>query len=123
MEKDDSNRPAIHAFSIHQFSCHWLISNQSVASVRMSVFFFRLHNLRREEEKKRNDKKKGLRRGRYTNALTLAPSRLFERSPLTPADSLDEIAQHIPRWRTTSSLACFAFSHSIFFPPRPLSDS
>ncbi|XKL60317.1 hypothetical protein PGB90_001333 [Kerria lacca] len=62
------------------------------------MFFFRLHNLRREEEKKRRRKKGGS--GQLTrdpSPLTLAPSRLFEKSPVTPSDSLDEIAFQIPR--------------------------
>ncbi|RZC35398.1 hypothetical protein BDFB_010695 [Asbolus verrucosus] len=67
----------------------------------MSMYFFRLHNLRRAEEdkKKKQQRRKGGKGGchRYTNALTLAPSRLFERPPLTPSDSLDEVALQIPR--------------------------
>ncbi|KAJ4438694.1 hypothetical protein ANN_14641 [Periplaneta americana] len=79
----------------------------------MSVFFFRLHNLRREEESKKRKKANSgsststgggmqqrrsfsVGRHRYHNALTLGPSRLFERTPLTPSDSLDEIALQIP---------------------------
>ncbi|XP_030369138.1 uncharacterized protein LOC115620149 [Scaptodrosophila lebanonensis] len=31
-----------------------------------------------------------------TGHLTLAPSRLFERTPMSPSDSLDEIALQIP---------------------------
>ncbi|XP_069705257.1 potassium channel subfamily T member 2 isoform X2 [Periplaneta americana] len=82
----------------------------------MSVFFFRLHNLRREEESKKRKKANSgsststgggmqqrrsfsVGRHRYHNALTLGPSRLFERTPLTPSDSLDEIALQIPRVR------------------------
>jgi hypothetical protein len=80
----------------------------------MSVFFFRLHNLRREEENKKRKKANSgsststgggmqqrrsisLGRHRYHGALTVKPSRLFERTPLTPSDSLDEIALQIPR--------------------------
>ncbi|KAJ3663714.1 hypothetical protein Zmor_007941 [Zophobas morio] len=69
----------------------------------MSMYFFRLHNLRRAEEdkKKKQQRRKGRVVGchRYANALTLAPSRLFERPPLTPSDSLDEVALQIPRVR------------------------
>ncbi|XP_054274110.1 potassium channel subfamily T member 2-like isoform X3 [Macrosteles quadrilineatus] len=65
----------------------------------MSVFFFRLHNLRREEENKRKRTKNGTGCGMLRSNLTLAPSRLFERTPLTPSDSLDEIALKIPRVR------------------------
>ncbi|XP_065161092.1 potassium channel subfamily T member 2 isoform X4 [Atheta coriaria] len=68
----------------------------------MSMYFFRLHNLRREEDKKRRARAQQKRKGfsRYANAgLTLAPSRLFERPPLTPSDSLDEVAFQIPRVR------------------------
>ncbi|XP_050535073.1 potassium channel subfamily T member 2 isoform X4 [Daktulosphaira vitifoliae] len=61
----------------------------------MSMFFFRLHNLRREEEIKKR-RKRGMR---HRNQLTLAPSRLFEKPPLTPSDSLDEVALQIPRVR------------------------
>ena len=73
----------------------------------MSMFFFRLHNLRREEA---NKKKKQIelrqRRGAKVfrrlsrpdlNHLT-APSRLFEKTPMNPSDSLDEIALQIPRF-------------------------
>lgn len=64
---------------------------------RMSMYFFRLHNLRRQEEDKKR-KQRRLRCNRYAHAaLTLAPSRLFERPPLTPSDSLDEVAFQIPR--------------------------
>ncbi|KAK3932199.1 Amino-acid acetyltransferase, mitochondrial [Frankliniella fusca] len=78
----------------------------------MSMFFFRLHNLRREEDKKRRQRETQQRAGRapsrslgtlgcptmrFPNNLTLAPSRLFERTPLTPSDSLDEVALQIPR--------------------------
>lgn len=63
----------------------------------MSMFFFRLHNLRREEEKKRRRKKGSGQLTRNPSPLTLVPSRLFEKSPVTPSDSLDEIALQIPR--------------------------
>ncbi|XP_076263119.1 slowpoke 2 isoform X3 [Rhynchophorus ferrugineus] len=73
----------------------------------MSMYFFRLHNLRRAEENKRKKrqqqqrKRRGALIQRYNNnpALTLAPSRLFEKPPLTPSDSLDEVALQIPRVR------------------------
>lgn len=82
----------------------------------MSLFFFRLHNLRREEENKRRKKANSgsststgggmqqrrsisLGRHRYHGTLAAKPSRLFERTPLTPSDSLDEIALQIPRWQ------------------------
>lgn len=75
------------------------------------MFFFRLHNLQRAEESKR---KKRVERQRLrqrqrrdakvfrsvinsTGHLTLAPSRLFEKTPMSPSDSLDEIALQIPR--------------------------
>ncbi|KAI5735422.1 hypothetical protein M8J77_018066 [Diaphorina citri] len=70
----------------------------------MSMFFFRLHNLRREEENKRRQQKR--RQNNFRRSpLTLAPSRLFEKTPLTPSDSLDEIALKIPRlvWYLSSS--------------------
>lgn len=71
-------------------------------SRRMSMYFFRLHNLRRAEERKKKKQQQQRRRkggcNRYAHAaLTLAPSRLFERPPLTPSDSLDEVALQIPR--------------------------
>lgn len=72
-------------------------SENKCVFVRMSVFFFRLHNLRREEENKRRRHKSGTGCGMLRSNLTLAPSRLFERTPLTPSDSLDEIAFKIPR--------------------------
>ncbi|GFG38839.1 hypothetical protein Cfor_09064, partial [Coptotermes formosanus] len=77
----------------------------------MSVFFFRLHNLRREEENKKRKKansssagesmqqvRRSIRSGRqrYRNALAVKPSRMFEKTPLSPCDSLDEIALQIP---------------------------
>lgn len=66
------------------------------------MYFFRLHNLRRaEERKKKKEQQQRRQKGgchRYANAaLTLAPSRLFERPPLSPSDSLDEVAFQIPR--------------------------
>ncbi|KAL7736230.1 hypothetical protein ACLKA6_002909 [Drosophila palustris] len=77
----------------------------------MSMFFFRLHNLQRAEENKRKKRveqqrqQQRQRRGAKvfkcvsdsTGHLTLAPSRLFERTPMSPSDSLDEIALQIPR--------------------------
>lgn len=74
----------------------------------MSLFFFRLHNLQREEAKKKRKKEellqrrgaKVFRRMSYadTNHMTLGPSRLFEKTPMKPSDSLDEIAMKIPRY-------------------------
>ncbi|XP_037713784.1 potassium channel subfamily T member 2 isoform X12 [Drosophila subpulchrella] len=78
----------------------------------MSMFFFRLHNLQRAEENKRKKRVEQQRQQRQrrgakvfkcvsdsTGHLTLAPSRLFERTPMSPSDSLDEIALQIPRVR------------------------
>lgn len=73
------------------------------------MFFFRLHNLQREEENKKKRKaaqrqrqRRGAKVFRGVNNmdghLTLAPSRLFERTPMSPSDSLDEIALQIPRY-------------------------
>lgn len=87
-------------------------SNQSSPSTssRMSMFFFRLHNLQREQENKRKKSaqqhRQRQRRGAKvfrsdsdtTGHLTLAPSRLFEKTPVKPSDSLDEIALQIPRY-------------------------
>lgn len=86
--------------------------NQPTTTRRMSMFFFRLHNLQRAEENKRKKRveqqrqQQRQRRGAKvfkcvsdsTGHLTLAPSRLFERTPMSPSDSLDEIALQIPRW-------------------------
>ncbi|CAD7077940.1 unnamed protein product [Hermetia illucens] len=73
----------------------------------MSMFFFRLHNLQRAEETKRRKRAERQRQRRgakvfrcvsdSTGHLTLAPSRLFEKTPMSPSDSLDEIALQIPR--------------------------
>ena len=73
----------------------------------MSMFFFRLHNLQREEENKKKKKAElSHRRGArvflriirvFFSHLT-APSRLFEKTPMNPRDSLDEIALQIPRY-------------------------
>ncbi|XP_049542040.1 potassium channel subfamily T member 2 isoform X8 [Anopheles darlingi] len=82
----------------------------------MSLFFFRLHNLQREEANKKRKKqqqqqqqrqrqRRGAKvfRGASCNSgfshLTLGPSRLFEKTPMSPSDSLDEIALQIPRVR------------------------
>ncbi len=73
----------------------------------MSMFFFRLHNLQREEANKRK-KRAELRQRRGakvfkrtsisgSSQLTLAPSRMFEKPSINPSDSLDEIALQIPR--------------------------
>ncbi|XP_047524571.1 potassium channel subfamily T member 2 isoform X4 [Pieris napi] len=59
----------------------------------MSMFFFRLHNLRRDEGKMRRT-----RRNLNADNLT-APSRLLEKPLSQPTDSLDEIAFQIPRVR------------------------
>jgi hypothetical protein len=95
---------------------------------RMSLFFFRLHNLRREEENKRRKKANSgsststgggmqqqrrsisLGRHRYHSALAVKPSRLFERTPLTPSDSLDEIALQIPRCHPACLSICLSVS-------------
>lgn len=75
------------------------------------MFFFRLHNLQREQENKRKksqaaqQQRQRQRRGAKVfrsnsddGHLTLAPSRLFEKTPVKPSDSLDEIALQIPRY-------------------------
>lgn len=91
----------------------------------MSMFFFRLHNLRRADDARRANRplpqqagrgsQQGARGGTHANragprrarpfrqmdTLTLGPSRLFERTPLHPSDSMDEIAQMIPRFVVT----------------------
>jgi len=85
--------------------------NRTTTPRRMSMFFFRLHNLQRAEENKRKKRVEQQRQQRQrrgakvfkcvsdsTGHLTLAPSRLFERTPMSPSDSLDEIALQIPRW-------------------------
>lgn len=79
----------------------------------MSLFFFRLHNLQREEANKRKKKAEQTQRqrrgakifrnmsqhsGGINSHLTLGPSRLFEKTPMSPSDSLDEIALQIPRY-------------------------
>lgn len=78
------------------------------------MFFFRLHNLQREEANKKK-KKAELRQRRgakvfrrvsssgLNSHLTLAPSRLFEKTPMSPSDSLDEIALQIPRYLTITT--------------------
>ncbi|EZA60747.1 hypothetical protein HN011_003881 [Eciton burchellii] len=83
----------------------------------MSMYFFRLHNLRRQAEevrKKRQKRGRGSQGGQLgtnhtdqsqptagsmqcCNRVHRGPSRLFERAPLQPSDSLDEIALQIPR--------------------------
>jgi hypothetical protein len=82
----------------------------------MSVFFFRLHNLRRQadEARKKRQRRGGVQGGQRSqnhgdqpqpiagsmlscNRVHRGPSKLFERAPLQPSDSLDEIAFQIPR--------------------------
>lgn len=82
---------------------------------RMSMFFFRLHNLQREQENKRKKSVQQQRQRQRRGAkvfrsdsdtfghLTLAPSRLFEKTPIKPSDSLDEIALQIPRYLYSNS--------------------
>lgn len=73
----------------------------------MSMFFFRLHNLQREEANKKKKKaelrqRRGAKVFRRVSRADLshltAPSRLFEKTPMNPSDSLDEIALQIPRY-------------------------
>lgn len=63
----------------------------------MSMFFFRLHNLRRAEEKRMQHRNTKHRRTMTPDTFT-APSRLLERPLSAPIDSLDEIALQIPRF-------------------------
>ncbi|CAB0028979.1 unnamed protein product [Trichogramma brassicae] len=88
----------------------------------MSVFFFRLHNLRRQADEARKKRQRGGAGGRggsgqasqraqssccdqsqptagsmqSSGRIRHGPSKLFERVPLQPSDSLDEIAFQIP---------------------------
>jgi hypothetical protein len=71
------------------------------------MFFFRLHNLQREEANKKKKKielrqRRGAKVFRRVSRADLshltAPSRLFEKTPMNPSDSLDEIALQIPRF-------------------------
>ncbi|XP_048488437.1 potassium channel subfamily T member 1 isoform X3 [Plutella xylostella] len=64
----------------------------------MSMFFFRLHNLRRAEENRKNRHSKPRYNMSSSDTLT-APSRLLERPLSEPIDSLDEIELRIPRVR------------------------
>ncbi|XP_039435912.1 potassium channel subfamily T member 2 isoform X15 [Culex pipiens pallens] len=95
------------------------VEHQETPVSSMSLFFFRLHNLQREEANKKRKKaqqqqqqrqrqRRGAKvfRGVSSNSnstgfshLTLGPSRLFEKTPMSPSDSLDEIALQIPRVR------------------------
>ncbi|XP_026831363.1 potassium channel subfamily T member 2 isoform X8 [Ooceraea biroi] len=103
--------------TIQTNSC--LIASTRVLSADMSMYFFRLHNLRRQAEevrKKRQKRGRGSQGGQLgtnhtdqsqptagsmqcCNRVHRGPSRLFERAPLQPSDSLDEIALQIPRVR------------------------
>ncbi|XP_029165057.1 potassium channel subfamily T member 2 isoform X19 [Nylanderia fulva] len=96
-----------------------MIANTRVMSADMSMYFFRLHNLRRQAEevrKKRQKRGRGSQGGQLgtnhtdqsqptagsmqcCNRVHRGPSKLFERAPLQPSDSLDEIAFQIPRVR------------------------
>lgn len=84
----------------------------------MSLFFFRLRNLKRDEEKKKEKQKieqtyhfSRQRRGAKvfktsspsseSDQLT-APSRLFERTSINPRDSMDAVALQIPRFVSNS---------------------
>ncbi|CAG9558453.1 unnamed protein product [Danaus chrysippus] len=64
----------------------------------MSIFFFRFHNLRRAEEKRKKCSRNSNNTNMSSDTLT-APSRLLERPLNEPVDSLDEIALQIPRVR------------------------
>ncbi|KAM7342550.1 slowpoke 2 isoform 6-T6 [Cochliomyia hominivorax] len=58
---------------------------------------------KRAEQRHRQHQRRGAKVFRCvsdsTGHLTLAPSRLFEKTPMSPSDSLDEIALQIPRVR------------------------
>ena len=96
-----------------------------LANRRMSMFFFRLHNLQREEANKKKKKiEQRQRRGakvfrRISRAEQLnhytAPSRLFEKTPMNPSDSLDEIALQIPRFESRNSLMCIMENLKLFY--------
>ncbi|EDW47245.1 GM20535 [Drosophila sechellia] len=102
----------------------------------MSMFFFRLHNLQRAEENKRKKRveqqrqQQRQRRGAKvfkcvsdsTGHLTLAPSRLFERTPMSPSDSLDEIALQIPRLSALTAGAMVGVWYAQNFPCENPSD-
>ncbi|XP_076483928.1 uncharacterized protein LOC143305144 [Bombus vancouverensis nearcticus] len=94
----------------------------------MSMYFFRLHNLRRQAEEVRKKRQKGRssqsgQRGTNStdqsqptagsmhccNRVHRGPSKLFERAPLQPSDSLDEIAFQIPRVFLAESEECVDF--------------
>lgn len=99
---------------------HHLSSGIWQLQVQMSMsnlFFFRLHNLRRQEGHKKRGKRTGFQD--CSNLLTLAPSRLYEKAPVTPTDSLDELASHIPRCLTAQwypqllPLRQFKVSHAL----------
>lgn len=86
------------------------------SACRMSMFFFRLHNLQREEANKKKKKielrqRRGAKVFRRVSRGDLshltAPSRLFEKTPMNPSDSLDEIALQIPRFVFFSFFASF----------------
>jgi hypothetical protein len=78
------------------------------------MFFFRLRNLKRDEENKKkkqqveqtyhfNRQRRGAKVFRTTSLSSesdqlTVPSRLFERTSLNPSDSLDKIALQIPRF-------------------------
>jgi hypothetical protein len=86
------------------------------------MFFFRLHNLQREEANKKKKKaelrhRRGAKVFRRVSRADLshltAPSRLFEKTPMNPSDSLDEIALQIPRY--CFSYSYFSASNLLFF--------
>ncbi|XP_055918281.1 potassium channel subfamily T member 2 isoform X27 [Eupeodes corollae] len=70
-------------------------------------FLFRAEESKRKKRVERQRQQQRQRRGAKvfrcvsdsTGHLTLGPSRLFERTPMSPSDSLDEIALKIPRVR------------------------
>ena len=102
-----------------------ILFTQILITCRMSMFFFRLHNLQREEanKKKKKIELRQRRGGRVFRRLSrpdlnhlTAPSRLFEKTPMNPSDSLDEIALQIPRfdlWFLCKDFLCFFFSEKI----------
>jgi hypothetical protein len=101
----------------------------------MSMFFFRLRNLKRDEEKKKEKQKieqtyhfSRQRRGAKVFKTTssslssesdqlTAPSRLFERTSINPRDSMDAVALQIPRlvWFCCVSPTCTTLNPLSFF--------
>uniref|UniRef100_A0A1A9UDA8 Uncharacterized protein n=1 Tax=Glossina austeni TaxID=7395 RepID=A0A1A9UDA8_GLOAU len=91
-------------------------NSDSKETINSLIYFLRAEESKRKKRVERQRLRQRQRRGakvfrsviNSTGHLTLAPSRLFEKTPMSPSDSLDEIALQIPRRHINISI--FGFS-------------